>query len=295
MDVVARSGGEEFAILLPEMDQHTAFLFAEDLLKEIRKTFVKPQIEITASAGVASFPEHSRDLAGLLSAGDQALRAAKALGRDRAVIYSPEVTSVLGAVTGRRNVEAQSHLATVLSLAEALDQRDSGTARHSQTVARFCEMMAVELNLVEDRVQRIKLAGVLHDIGKIGVPDSILCKPGPLTSEEMDQMKRHPELGARILSSRDLDDVRGWILAHHERPDGTGYPKRLSKEEIPIESSILAVADAYEAMTSDRVYRMAIGPEKAREELIRWSGKQFSRPVVEALLRALDRESVSVS
>lgn len=295
MDVVARSGGEEFAILLPEMDQHTAFLFAEEILREIRKNFVKPQVEITASAGVASFPEHSRDLAGLLSDGDQALRAAKALGRDRAVIYSPEVTGVLGAVTGRRNVEAQSHLATVLSLAEALDQRDSGTARHSQTVSRFCEMMALELGLDEDCVQRIKLAGVLHDIGKIGVPDSILCKPGPLTTEEMDQMKRHPELGARILSSRELDDVREWILAHHERPDGTGYPKGLDREEIPVEASILAVADAYEAMTSDRVYRMAIGPEKARDELIRWSGKQFSRPVVDAFLRALDRESVEVS
>jgi diguanylate cyclase (GGDEF)-like protein/putative nucleotidyltransferase with HDIG domain len=295
MDVVARSGGEEFAILLPEMDQHTAFLFAEDLLKAIRQTFVKPQIEITASAGVASFPEHSRDMAGLLSDGDGALRAAKALGRDRAVIYSPEVTSVLGAVSGKRNVEAQSHLATVLSLAEALDQRDSGTARHSQTVARFCEMMALELGMDEDRVQRIKLAGVLHDIGKIGVPDSILCKPGPLTTEEMAQMKRHPELGARILSSRELDDIREWILTHHERPDGTGYPKALSRDEIPIEASILAVGDAYEAMTSDRVYRMSIGREKAREELVRWSGKQFSRPVVEAFLRALDRENATVN
>jgi putative nucleotidyltransferase with HDIG domain len=295
MDVVARSGGEEFAILLPEMDQHAAFLFAEELLQAIRQTFVKPQIEITASAGVASFPDHARDLAGLLSNADRALRAAKALGRDRAVIYSPEVTGVLGSVSGRRNVEAQSHLATVLSLAEALDQRDSGTAKHSQTVGRLCEMMAVELGMDDDRVQRIRLAGVLHDIGKIGVPDSILCKPGPLTSEEMDQMKRHPELGARILSSREMDDVRAWILAHHERPDGTGYPKALMADEIPIEASILAVGDAYEAMTSDRVYRMAIGPEKAREELLRWSGKQFSRSVVEAFLRALDREEIAVS
>jgi HD-GYP domain-containing protein (c-di-GMP phosphodiesterase class II) len=156
-------------------------------------------------------------------------------------------------------------------------------------------MMATELGLDAERVERIKLAGVLHDIGKIGVPDSILCKPGPLTAEEMAQMKRHPELGARILSSQELDDVRGWILAHHERPDGTGYPRGLTKDEIPIEAAILAVGDAYEAMTSDRVYRMAIGPEKAREELIRWSGKQFSRPVVEAFLRALDREGVAIS
>ncbi len=295
MDVVARSGGEEFAVVLPEMDQHSAFLFAEEALETIRKTFVKPQVQVTASAGVASFPEHSTDLAGLLSDGDQALRAAKALGRDRAVIYSPEVTSVLGAVTGRRSVESQAHLATVLSLAEALDQRDSGTARHSQTVGKYCEMMAMELGMSEERVQRIRLAGVLHDIGKIGVPDSILCKPGPLTSEEMDQMRRHPELGARILSSRELDDVREWILAHHERPDGTGYPRGLTGEEIPIEAAILAVADAYEAMTSDRVYRMAIGEDKARDELERWAGKQFSRDVVAAFLRALDRERLSVS
>jgi diguanylate cyclase (GGDEF)-like protein/putative nucleotidyltransferase with HDIG domain len=295
MDIVARSGGEEFAVLLPEMDHHAAFLFAEEVLQAIRQTFVRPQIELTASAGVASFPEHSGDLAELLSACDRALQAAKALGRDRAVIYSPEVTGVLGAVSGRRSVEAQAHLATVLSLAEALDQRDSGTARHSQTVSRFCEMMAVELGIDEDRVERIKLAGILHDIGKIGVPDSILCKPGQLTSEEMSQMRRHPELGARILSSRELDDVREWILAHHERPDGTGYPKKLTGDEIPIEASILAVADAYEAMTSDRVYRIAIGPVKAREELVRSSGKQFSRPVVAAFLRALDRESVAVS
>ncbi len=295
MDVVARSGGEEFAVVLPETDPHSAFLFAEEVLQAIRQNFAKPQVAITASAGVASFPDHSRDLAELLSAGDGALRAAKALGRDRAVIYSPEVTSILGHVSGRRSVEAQAHLATVLSLAEALDQRDSGTAKHSQTVARLCEMMAVELGMDEDRVQRIKLAGVLHDIGKIGVPDSILCKAGPLTGEEMDQMRRHPELAGRILSSGELDDVRGWILAHHERPDGTGYPKGLAADQIPVESSILAVADAYEAMTSDRVYRMAIGPEKARDELTRWSGKQFSRPVVAAFLRALDREGVSVS
>lgn len=295
MDVVARSGGEEFAIVLPEMDPHSAFLFAEEILQAIRQTFVKPQIQITASAGVASYPEHSQDLAGLLGNSDHALRAAKALGRDRAVIYSPEVTGVLGAVSGRRNVESQAHLATVLSLAEALDQRDSGTAKHSQTVGRLCEMMAIELGMDEDRVQRIRLAGVLHDIGKIGVPDSILCKPGPLTDEEMAQMKRHPELGARILSSRELDDVREWILAHHERPDGSGYPRGLTADQIPIEASILAVGDAYEAMTSDRVYRMAIGPERAREELIRWSGKQFSREVVKAFLRALDRERVGVS
>ena len=294
MDVVARSGGEEFAIVLPETDQHRAFLFAEELLDRVRKTFATPQIELTASIGVATSPGHADDLAGLMTASDGALHAAKALGRDRAVIYSPEVTNVLGSVTGRRNVADQAQMATVLSLAEALDQRDSGTARHSQTVGRLCEMMAAELELDEDRVQRLRLAGILHDIGKIAVSDSILMKPGPLTDDEWVQMRRHPELGARILSSRELDDVREWILAHHERPDGSGYPKGLTAEEIPLEASIVAVADAFEAMTSDRVYRPGMHPDAAREELLDNAGTQFSEDVVHALLRALEREGAPV-
>jgi diguanylate cyclase (GGDEF)-like protein/putative nucleotidyltransferase with HDIG domain len=295
MDFVARSGGEEFAIVLPETNQHQAFLFAEEMLDKLRSTTAGPGVELRASAGVAVFPDHGEDLEGLTSAADRALHAAKALGRDRAVIYSPEVTNVLGAMSGRRNVQEQAHVATVLSLAEALDQRDSGTARHSQTVGRYCEMMAKELGFDEDRVERIRLAGVLHDIGKIGVPDSILRKPGRLTTAEMDQMRRHPELGARVLSSSELDDVREWILAHHERPDGTGYPLGLRQDQIPIEASILSVGDAYEAMTSDRVYRTAMTHTQAREELLRCSGTQFESTVVEALLRALSREGVPVS
>src|SRR3954454_3903092 len=287
MDFVSRSGGEESAIVLPETNQHQAFLFAEELLDEIRETSVAPGVKLSASAGVAVFPDHGGDLETLTAAADRALHAAKALGRDRAVIYSPEVTNVLGAVSGRRSVESQAHLATVLSLAEALDQRDSGTAKHSQTVGHLCELMARELGFDEDRVERLRLAGILHDIGKIGVPDSILCKPGPLTADEMDQMRRHPELGARMLSSRELDDVRGWILAHHERPDGSGYARGLTADEISIEASILAVGDAYEAMTSDRVYRPALGAELAEQELLQNSGTQFSPKVVEAFLRAV--------
>ncbi|MDP9188708.1 MAG: diguanylate cyclase [Actinomycetota bacterium] len=290
IDTVARSGGEEFAILLPETDQHGAFLLAEKVLSRLRGSNLAPGHELTASAGVATFPTHGDDPARLIAAADRALYAAKALGRDRTVIYSPEVTSIVGAVAGRRNVESQAQLATVLSLAEALDQRDTGTAKHSQTVGLLCQMMARELGLEDARVQRIRLGGILHDIGKIGVPDAILRKPGPLTDEEREQMRGHPELGAKILSGSELDDIRGWVLAHHERPDGKGYPAGLTAEKIPLEAAILAVGDAYEAMTADRVYRLAIGPKSAREELRDNAGTQFDSRVVEALLRALERE-----
>jgi HD-GYP domain-containing protein (c-di-GMP phosphodiesterase class II) len=154
-------------------------------------------------------------------------------------------------------------------------------------------MMARELDFDQHRIRRIRLAGILHDIGKIGVPDSILRKPGPLTAEERTEMRRHPEIGARILSSSELEDVRAWIIAHHERPDGTGYPYGLGADEIPLEASIVAIADAYEAMTSDRVYRLAPGPEVARNELRENAGTQFDAEVVEALLRALAKEPIS--
>jgi diguanylate cyclase (GGDEF)-like protein/putative nucleotidyltransferase with HDIG domain len=290
MDRVARSGGEEFAIVLPETGPPNAFVASEEVLDRVRNRFKAPAVEVKASIGVATFPEHGEDLDELVTAADEALHAAKTLGGDRAVIYSAEVTKTLSAAASRRSVESQAQLATVLSLAEALDQRDPSTARHSQTVGRLCEMMARELGLSDERVHRVRLAGFLHDIGKIGVPDKILSKPGPLTKDERAQMRRHPELGARILASKEMDDLRSWIVAHHERPDGTGYPLGLEADEIPLEASILAVADAYEAMTGDRAYRPALGDDKAREELSRNAGTQFNARVVIALLRALKKE-----
>src|SRR3954468_6090857 len=174
-----------------------------------------------------------------------------------------------------------------LKLAEALDMRDEGTVRHSQAVGRYCARMARALGLDRRRVERIRIAGVLHDIGKIGVPEPILYKPGPLTHEEWLEMRKHPEIGARLLRSAGLDDIRSWIIAHHERPDGLGYPRGTSGDAIPLEARILAVGDAYEAMTSDRVYRRSIGVQTARAELRAGAGTQFDTRVVRAFLRAV--------
>ena len=185
--------------------------------------------------------------------------------------------------------ESDAALAAVMSLAQALDMRDVATASHSRTVARYSEQIARELGLSQARTERIRLAGMLHDIGKIGVPDSILQKPGPLTEVEWSDMKRHPTIGARIVAQNSLEDIGEWILAHHERPDGQGYPRGLPESEIPLEARILAVADAYEAMIARRPYRPPLGPGLAREELRRWAGSQFDRRVVEVFLHWLER------
>jgi HD-GYP domain-containing protein (c-di-GMP phosphodiesterase class II) len=134
------------------------------------------------------------------------------------------------------------------------------------------------------------LAGVLHDIGKIGIPDSILKKPEALDEHDWIEMRKHPELGARILQGAHLDDIAGWVLAHHERPDGQGYPVGLAAGQIPLQARILAVADAYEAMTNDRVYRAAMPESEARAELKRYAGTQFDAEIVELFVKLLERE-----
>jgi HD-GYP domain-containing protein (c-di-GMP phosphodiesterase class II) len=154
-------------------------------------------------------------------------------------------------------------------------------------VGRYAELIARRLELGDARVERIRAAGVLHDIGKLGVADAVLKKSGALTDEEWSEMRRHPELGARILDHANLRDISGWVLAHHERIDGRGYPLGLSGAEIPLEARILAVADAYEAMTADRVYRSALGHDVAQEELRSGTGTQFDPDVVQAFLAVL--------
>jgi diguanylate cyclase (GGDEF)-like protein/putative nucleotidyltransferase with HDIG domain len=289
IDVAARIGGEEFALVLPETSQHEALMVAERIRVGFARTFSRQPIPLTLSVGVAAYPAHGTTTDDLMRSADEALYAAKALGRDRTVLHSAEIAGILSSREAQQRAGEETHMATVLNLAQALDMRDHGTARHSQTVGRYCELMARELGLSRDQVERVRLAGLLHDIGKIGVHDSILGKPGPLTDDEFEAMRKHPEIGWRILGGAGMDDIRRWVLAHHERPDGRGYPHGLRDAEIELEAKILAVGDAYEAMTSDRVYRASIGTAAARAELVACAGTQFDPDVVAAFLRVLDR------
>lgn len=288
LDRVGRTGPAEFTVILPEADQGAAFARATDLLSAVRASFVHVPEGLTMSLGIASYPEHSPHAAGILQAAESAAYGAKVLGHDRVVVFSEQIEEMVHRVDDKRAASDASQLATVMSLAEALDLREGSTARHSQVVGGYCERIARELGFTPERIERVRLAGVLHDIGKIAIPDSILGKPARLTDEEFEQMRRHPEIGARMLASSELSDLREWVLSHHERPDGNGYPRRLRDEEIPIEAKIVSACDAYEAMTADRVYRKAPGSEFARRELRRNSGTQFDPVVVSAFERVLE-------
>jgi diguanylate cyclase (GGDEF)-like protein/putative nucleotidyltransferase with HDIG domain len=287
MDHVARTGVAEYTVALPETDEGTAFLLAEQILGRARRTFREQQMPTAASIGVATFPKHAADSEALTQAAASAAEAAEALGGDRGVVFSAELEDVLAGDPARGLRDQRTHLSTVLSLAEVLDLRDARTASHSMAVARYAELIGEHLGLPDSRIQRLRLAGLLHDIGKVGIADSIFDKPGPLSPAEWDEVRRHPELAARILAARELADIREWILCRHEQPDGHGYPRGLRGDDIPLESRILAVAESYDAMTSDRPYRAAMTPDDAIAELGRYAGSQFDGAIVDAIVRVL--------
>jgi len=176
---------------------------------------------------------------------------------------------------------------TVRALAGAIDLRDPYTAGHSERVATFSRAIAGEMRLSKEECEHVYLAGILHDIGKLGIRDQILLKPGKLDSAEYEEFKAHPSEGARILGAiEQMSEVIDGLAQHHEKVDGTGYPKGLSKDQISRTARIIAVADSFDAMTSDRPYRKRLPDEVAFEELNKYSGLQFDPEVVEAFVRA---------
>jgi len=289
-DTAARVAPDRLAVVLPHTERDGALIACERLLQAYGGLFADEGVDLVASVGFATFPADAGTAEALLHGAHQAAAAAEHLGRERVVVYSPEIAGIVLAAESRRGQARGSNLAAVLALTEVLDIRDAGTAHHSQTVGRYAEAIARGLTLPDDLIERVRLAGILHDIGKIAVPDAVLSKPGKLTDEEWAEMRKHPEVGALIVDGAELKDVAAWVGAHHERPDGRGYPAGLAGDEIPLEARILSVADAYEAMTCDRVYRRALPVDVARDELRKGSGKQFDPRVVDVFLEWLEEQ-----
>jgi HD-GYP domain-containing protein (c-di-GMP phosphodiesterase class II) len=214
------------------------------------------------------------------------LESARQIRRDDSLLRRQQLQ-----VEGLQNQIRELHSGFVCCLNQLLDLRDLNTGLHSTRLAEWGLLVARSLGVSERDMYGLEMGALLHDIGKVGVPDRILRKPGRLTDEELAAIRRHPELGVQILEHPSLADVRAWVGAHHERPDGLGYPAGISGDALPLEARIVAVADAYEAMTSDRSYRDSIGQVRARAELRRCAGSQFDRRVVEAFLAAVERSA----
>jgi diguanylate cyclase (GGDEF)-like protein len=282
-----RIGGDEFAVLLPGRTGPEAAAVGEDLRRRVDVLGA----DIGISYGTAEWPEDGPSQGLLLFNADRALYQAKAdqegIGGQAAALRAPTAPH-LDAPAAPDPAPDAEHLRTVTTaLARAVDAKDASTRSHSETVSDTCALIAEELGFGSERVARMRLAGLLHDVGKIGVADAILLKPGPLTVDEFEIMKTHATLGYSIVSGAGVEEEAEWILRHHERPDGTGYPDGLRGEEVPLESRIILVADAFEAMTADRPYRRGRPVPEALGELDRMRGAQFDPHCVAALRRVL--------
>jgi diguanylate cyclase (GGDEF)-like protein/putative nucleotidyltransferase with HDIG domain len=274
-----RLGGDEFALVLPTSTTQEAVQLTEAAHHFLGANPNGLQLDFTAGIARHKVGMNKDEL---IRRADLALIEAKRI-RQRALVYSP----VLEVVAVAEPEEFRHVQVLANALARAVDTKDAYTNSHCKTVAELCALMAAQLGFDQEQIFKLRLAGLLHDVGKIGVPDSILQKPGPLTEDEYAVMKAHPALGAHILSAAERRAEAGWVLRHHERPDGKGYPHGIT--DVPVEASIIAVADAFEAMISERPYRAPRPVEEALEELSRCSGTQFDPQCVAALARVLGK------
>jgi putative nucleotidyltransferase with HDIG domain len=180
-----------------------------------------------------------------------------------------------------------ARLSAAAALADAVDARHACVGNHSQRVGELAGAVAARLGLPLDQVELIRVAGSVHDVGKLAVPEEILWKPGPLTDRERQVLERHPQIGYQMLEALGIEPVATWVLHHHERWDGEGYPANLAGERIPLGARIVFVADSFDAMTTNRIYQPALSFDEALAELQRSAGTQFDPAVVAALITEL--------
>ena len=274
-----RCGGDEFALMFAG-DATAAFERITEVQDAVAGLGLTP---VTISVGIASYPGQADDADGLQRMADGALYWSKHHGKNRSFVYSPKLVRIHSAKDLEWETERMARLRAAKNIVRFVDAKDSSTAHHSETVSALAAAIATEMGLDENMVDQLALAGLLHDIGKIGIPDSLLQATRSLTSSEWESIKTHPALGFSLLEGLGIAPIDEWILHHHENWDGTGYPDRLAGDEIPFGARIVRVADALEAMTSNRPYRGAQSVEYALAELRANAGTQFDSVVVAAV------------
>ena len=288
--LVARLGGDEFALLLPECDGIEAYTTAERAWAAVSATPIEGYGPVSVSVGVADMAQ-SADRDELLQLADIALYAAKMQGRDSCVRYSPRLEPEPSPSLPVQDVRSRT-LSGLHSLALAIDAKDPGTVEHSKRVAELAVALARARGWAPAAIELLRDAALVHDVGKIGVPDAVLFAPRGLDPQEREQVKRHAALGAQLAADVLGDDQVRWIRWHHERADGHGYPDGLTENELPEGAKLLAMADAWDAMTTARSYSPAKSVTAALAECESLAGSQFALEAVAALREAVAQRSL---
>jgi diguanylate cyclase (GGDEF)-like protein len=285
-----RLGGDEFALVLPGKDEAEALAHADELVRALGADTTEHGGTVSFSGGVATFPQHGQDRAELVRVADISLYWAKAEGKNRVRLYEPDRPVAEHLEVLASGLDRNARLQAAATLAGAVDARDSYVGSHSERVGELAAACAARLGLPPDQVELVRLAGRLHDLGKVAIPEEILSKRGALTARERQALERHPQIGFGMLDPLGVEPIASWVLHHHERWDGHGYPANLAGEQIPLGARIVLVADAYDAMLSDRVYRPMMTREAAVEELVCCAGTQFDPAIVATFLDGVASE-----
>jgi diguanylate cyclase (GGDEF)-like protein/putative nucleotidyltransferase with HDIG domain len=320
-NVVARYGGDQFAVLMPDASAEQAEILAERLRVSLAADAYLSPRNVTASLGIATFPVHGVTPEEIVRVAESGMYLAKhekgnrvrvaggsaeppAAGWEQHLLQAylgvavkrmfstgPDVfNQYLSRFEAATREDNPSLMDTVTALAFTIDAKDHYTQGHSQSVSRLAAQIGQQLGLTKDELEEIRLAGILHDIGKIGVPESVLNKPSCLTPEEYELVKSHTTLGERILAPlkvKAIEHIRKMVRSHHERVDGKGYPDGLLGEDIPLGARIITIADCYDTLISDRSYKKACPLQEAVEELQRGRGTQFDTKLLDAFLQSL--------
>ena len=312
VDVAGRYGGDEIAIILPDTDNSEACYITEFLNYSLSCCLIDDVGPVRVSIGIATYPTCSKEQEKLLILAEQAMIISKNKGYKNGMsvlvnaqdinFWNDSALDSFAAVIAKRHSQlglnfeeeivkkfhndsnnSNNHMIDVVaSLAGAIDAKDTYTKGHSHSVSRYSEALARTMNLPEDEVERIKLGALLHDVGKIGIPENVLKRPGKLEDDEWEIMKQHPVIGAKKVLEpvETLKDLIPMVMHHHEHWDGSGYPLGLKGEEIPLAARIVAVADTFHALISDRPYRKGLPLQKALEILRVGAGIQWDKELV---------------
>ena len=288
--IVFRYGGEEFVIILCDYTNEDALIEAEKIRKSIAKSPILQQYSdyfpITLSIGIATYPHYGLDAETLIKNADTAMYYSKQNGRNQCTVYTDDLNDFFKDCNKLTTKELL--MDSVLSLAEAVDAKDYYTGKHSKMVSKYSILLAEELDFTEAEKNKLRIGSLLHDCGKIGIPDNIINKPENLSDYEFTIIKNHTILGTNIIKHITNDEkIIHCVRCHHERYDGKGYPDGLSGTSIDLFARIVCIADVYHAMTSDRPYRKTLSQEKVIEEFIKGKGTQFDPYLVDIFVEMI--------